>query len=98
MHVTVRTNGGAIVRGLTAKDFEVFDNGSRRQILKDISNSIEPKLKDLNQKWYTLKTSSELAGMDQFSGEKLKAAAEALKRQQKGITPSTTRGFRGGGL
>jgi len=26
-------NGGEIVRGLTAKDFEVFDNGSRREIL-----------------------------------------------------------------
>ena len=33
VHVTVRTNGGEIVRGLTAKDFEVFDNGSRREIL-----------------------------------------------------------------
>jgi VWFA-related protein len=33
VHVTVRTNGGAIVRGLTAKDFDVFDNGSRREIL-----------------------------------------------------------------
>ena len=32
VHVTVRTNGGEIVRGLTAKDFEVFDNGSRREI------------------------------------------------------------------
>ena len=33
VHVTVRTNGGEIVRGLTAKDFEVFDNGLRREIL-----------------------------------------------------------------
>ncbi len=33
VHVTVRTNGGEIVRGLTAKDFDVFDNGSRREIL-----------------------------------------------------------------
>jgi VWFA-related protein len=32
VHVTVRMNGGEIVRGLTAKDFEVFDNGSRREI------------------------------------------------------------------
>lgn len=33
VHVTVRTNRGEIVRGLTANDFEVFDNGSRREIL-----------------------------------------------------------------
>src|SRR6185295_4198369 len=33
VHVTVRTNGGEIVRGLTAKDFEFFDNGSRREVL-----------------------------------------------------------------
>ena len=33
VHVTVRTKGGEIVRGLTAKDFDVFDNGSRREIL-----------------------------------------------------------------
>jgi len=33
VHVTVRANSGEIVRGLTAKDFEVFDNGSRREIL-----------------------------------------------------------------
>ena len=33
VHVTVRTNGGEIVRGLTVKDFDVFDNGSRREIV-----------------------------------------------------------------
>src|SRR6478672_291422 len=33
VHVTVRTTGGEIVRGLAAKDFEVFDNGKRREIL-----------------------------------------------------------------
>lgn len=33
VQVTVRTTGGEIARGLTTKDFEVFDNGSRREIL-----------------------------------------------------------------
>jgi VWFA-related protein len=40
VHVTVRTNAGEIVRGLTARDFDVFDNGSRREILTFSSDPV----------------------------------------------------------
>lgn len=53
------------------------------QVLKDISNSVSKELGVLNQKWYTLKTSSELAALSPYSGEKLVTKARTLAQRAK---------------
>jgi hypothetical protein len=52
-------------------------------VLQNITADMNPELARLNQKWYTLKTSSELAEMSPFSGEKLRTAAKEMAKNQK---------------
>lgn len=52
-------------------------------VLKQISDDVSPKLTDLNQKWFTIKTAAELADVSPFSGEKLRQVAKDLAAKQK---------------